>query len=249
MQLWLAGGSSRCQLSAWCPCTRPAPPRSPIGLFHSFVSHLYPLQPHLTPKTPNSPLPAHTLAGSFPSRRIPTPKVSFTALLGHKTLTKLHDGAMGCRLLLLALLATVTSVRGQTWYLNLPPVDFWSPDIDVTSTTRLPRVPPSPYGAANLICPQQNGLAYNVLGFPGTPYIQTPFSTVYKHPSKATPTTTVCRTNDPAPEHCMTAYELTIQSMQARPFDATVPSCAAFPPTNLLAYNGHIPGPLITAPV
>lgn len=158
-------------------------------------------------------------------------------------------GVMGWLLLLALLSAAVTTVNGQAWYLNRPPVDFWSPDIDVSSQTRLPRVPPSPYGAPALICPQQNGLGYNVLGFPATPYIPTPFTQKYISPAPGVPTTTVCRTGDVDPKHCMVSYEISIDTVQLRPFDATIPSCTAFPPTELLAYNNQIPGPLITAPV
>jgi hypothetical protein len=98
------------------------------------------------------------------------------------------SGVMGWLLLLALLSAAVTTVNGQAWYLNRPPVDFWSPDIDISSQTRLPRVPPSPYGAPALICPQQNGLGYNILGFSGTLYIPTPCTQKYISPAPGVPT-------------------------------------------------------------
>lgn len=142
-----------------------------------------------------------------------------------------------------------TSVDAQQWPFLQPPAKFYTPDIDVTSTTRLPRVPPSPYGLPANICPAGDGVPYAVAGFPGTPYIITPFTRLYRSPVEAQPTATVCRTGDPTPAHCMTAYDMEIRAIQARPWDTTIPGCQSQPPTNLLAYNGTIPGPTITAPV
>lgn len=139
----------------------------------------------------------------------------------------------------------------RTWLQQQPPpTSFFTPDVDVTSTTPLPRVPPSPYGnPPSRLCPSADGVPYAVGGFPGTPYIITPFSSIYTSPPPAQPTTTVCRTGDPNPKHCMTAYHIEINTLRVRPFDATIAGCRAQPPTTLLAYNGTFPGPLITAPV
>jgi hypothetical protein len=47
----------------------------------------------------------------------------------------------------------------------------------------------------------------------------------------------------------MSAFDMTIQAIQARPFDATIPSCLNFPPTDMFGYNGMVPGPTITQPM
>lgn len=98
-------------------------------------------------------------------------------------------------------------------------------------------------------CPQQDGIPYQVDGYPGTPFLQTPFSRAYHSAPQLQPSVTVCRNGVPDPKHCMSAYEVTIDRVQSRPFDTTVPACVAFPPTELLGYNGISPGPTITAAV
>lgn len=98
-------------------------------------------------------------------------------------------------------------------------------------------------------CPQQNGVPYAVDGYPGTPYLQTPFSTLYHAAPHAQPSITVCRNSQPDPKHCMSAFEITINRVLKRPFDTTIPSCTAFPATELFGYNGEVPGPTITQPV
>ena len=153
----------------------------------------------------------------------------------------------GTALLLLSLV--VVSAQPQRWFMQLPPSSFYTPDVDVTSPTPLPRVPPSPYHMGVDNCPQQNGVPYAVGGFPGTPYLQTPFQTFYRQPTHLQPSTTVCRTGDITPQHCMQGYQVDISAITARPWDTTIPACQAFPPTNFLAYNGEVPGPTIHGPV
>lgn len=114
---------------------------------------------------------------------------------------------------------------------------------------RMPCVPYCLPASQDNICPQQNGVPYAVDGFPGTPFLQTPFSTLYQAAPVAQPSITVCRTNTPDPKHCMSAYEITVSRALKRPFDTTIPACAAFPATELFGYNGMVPGPTIQAPV
>lgn len=150
------------------------------------------------------------------------------------------------------LLLGLASAAPGTWFLQLPPTDFFTPDIDVSSPTPLPRVPQSPYGTPANVCPAANGVPYFVQGWPGTPYIATPFSDQYKSPPVGQPSATVCRTplaGDPNPPHCMRAFDIEITAIQLRPFDNAIPSCRVQPPTDLLAYNGSIPGPTMIAPV
>jgi hypothetical protein len=147
-------------------------------------------------------------------------------------------------ILLLSLL--LSTVHAQDWFLIRPPPDYFEPDVDTTSATPLPRVPSSPYGPAALICPTADGVPYSVGGFPGTPFLKTPFTEQYREPPVAQPVGTVCRTGD---SHCMKAYELEIRTFQARPWDSTVPACRAQPATWLMGYNGITPGPTIKAGV
>jgi hypothetical protein len=156
----------------------------------------------------------------------------------------------GAALLLLLLLAVAEAQKHtKARTKQLPPDNYYEPDVDTASPIRLPRVPASPYGMAADVCPQQNGIPYAVGGYPGTPFLQTPFSVPYRQPVAAQPTTTVCRTGDVDPKHCMSAYDLTIQAVQARPFDSTIPACQQLPPTELYGYNGQVPGPTVTAGV
>lgn len=80
-----------------------------------------------------------------------------------------------------------------------------------------------------------------------------PFAATYKAPPAAVPVNTVCR--DPATaeagagRHCLVTYNLTVRAFTARPWDATMPGCASKPATNLMGYDGMVPGPTITAPV
>jgi len=93
--------------------------------------------------------------------------------------------------LLLLLLSSTTQAQ-RTWFQQLPPpASFFQPDIDVSSPSPLPRVPPSPYGLPANICPAGDGVPYAVAGFPGTPYIITPFTSIYRSPVDAQPTATV----------------------------------------------------------
>lgn len=114
-------------------------------------------------------------------------------------------------------------------------------------------VPRSPYGGPE-ICPAADGSPYSVGGYPGTPYRATPFQVTYDlgvlEPLK--PDYTTCRdaavTPPGAAPHCLQAYTITAADFTARLWDATLPGCAAQPPTQLLGYNSRVPGPTIMAP-
>lgn len=161
----------------------------------------------------------------------------------------LHLSPMGPALAVLLLFLVVVSAQQQRRVTQLPPNNFYAPDVDTTSPVPLPRVPPSPYHMSVDNCPQQDGIPYAVGGFPGTPFLQTPFSTIYRQPPHLQPTTVVCRTGDPSPAHCMRAYDMEMTAIKLRPWDATIPACRALPPTECMAYNGVVPGPTITATV
>lgn len=173
--------------------------------------------------------------------------VSCRSLITIKTMAA-HTGPLRPALLLL-LLAAAAQAQPHAWVKQLPPDRYYQPDVDTTSAILLPRVPASPYHMGVDNCPQQNDIPYAVEGYPGTPFLQTPFSVLYTAPPHVQPTTTVCRTGDLDPKHCMSAYDMTIQSIQARPYDATIPSCQLFPPTDMLGYNGMVRGPTITQPM
>lgn len=113
----------------------------------------------------------------------------------------------------------------------------------VTAQTQFPP-PPSPFGVLTSICPSANGVPYSVGGFPGTPYLITPFREFYKAPDRAVPKDKVCR----ADGHCIFSYEMTIRQVQKRAFDNTITSCKQFAGTWFLSYNGSIPGPTIITP-
>lgn len=153
-------------------------------------------------------------------------------------------------LLTVLLLATVTARTSPRILQATTQGELFAPDIDTTSLTRLPRVPNSPYGTPDTICPALDGSPYSVGGFPGTPYLARPFSNSYRSPVNARQDYTACRTVEPnSPAHCLIAYHTVIKAAQLRPWDTALPGCQAHPPTNFLTYNGSVPGPLITAPV
>lgn len=158
---------------------------------------------------------------------------------------------LGAALLLLLVLFAVAQAEEhiKATIKQLPPDNFYKPDVDTTSPTRLPRVPPSPYGMAADICPQQNGIPYAVGGYPGTPFLQVPFSGPYRQPVDGVPTNIVCREGDVDPKHCMKSYDFTIEPVQARNYDLAIQACQAFPPTELYGYNGQVPGPTVRAVV
>lgn len=163
-------------------------------------------------------------------------------------MTRAQPGPLWLACLLLCLLFSTS--RAQQWWLIRPPVDYFQPDIDTSSATPLPRVPPSPYGTAAAICPQADGLPYSVMGQPGTPYIITPFSDLFREPPELPPSGTVCRTGDTGPQHCMKVFELDIRAFQARPWDNAIPGCTAQPQgTWFMGYNGMTPGPTIRTSV
>lgn len=143
---------------------------------------------------------------------------------------------------------TSTQTTGH-WWLIRPPNNYFEPDVDTTQATPFPRVPPSPYGPAASICPPADGVPYSVGGYPGTPYLKTPFSDLFHEPPILQSNGTVCRTGDADPKHCMKGYELEVTAFQARTFDNAVPACKALPGTWLMGYNGVTPGPTIHHPV
>lgn len=145
-------------------------------------------------------------------------------------------------LVVVLLLVLLPTAHAQSWYLIRPPPDYFQPDVDTTSATPLPRVPPSPYGTPAAICPQADGLPYQVGGQPGTPYIITPFTDQFREPPQLAASGTVCRTGD---IHCMKVYEMEVRAFQSRPFDAAIPACRTLPGTWLMGYNGIVPGPTI----
>ena len=153
--------------------------------------------------------------------------------------------------LLLALLPLIQSAPRptQNWFQTLPPADYFEPDVDTTSTVPLPRIPASPYGTPALVCPPADGVPYSVSGYPGTPYIITPFSNKFQEPPVLDPVGVVCRTGDTNPKHCLKAFDLEITGFQSRVFDQAIPACASRPATWLMGYNGISPGPTIKATV
>jgi hypothetical protein len=106
-------------------------------------------------------------------------------------------------------------------------------------------IPSSPFGNAQDICVQTNGVKYSVGGFPSSPYKITPFTETFKNPPVAIQKERVCR----ADGHCMLAYDFIIGQTQLRPFDNTIDSCKNFPGTWFMTYNGMAPGPTIRMPV
>lgn len=111
-------------------------------------------------------------------------------------------------------------------------------------TQIIPSIPVSPFGDPAIICPKTDTI-YSVNGFPSSPYKITPFVDQFKNPPVAVPKHKVCRTDG----HCMFSYDFTINQLQARPFDNSIPGCKAYPGTWFLAYGGSIPGPTIRVPV
>lgn len=158
-------------------------------------------------------------------------------------------GAHPSRLLVLALLSLLAiTAQAQPRIAQLTATEYFTPDVNTVSLTPLPRVPPSPYGTPARICPLANGLPYAVDGYPGTPYVITPFSEMYRQAPQAQPSASACRPGL-APQHCMLAFDFEAKVIQARPWDAAIPGCAAQPPTELMSYNGSVPGPTIWTPV
>jgi FtsP/CotA-like multicopper oxidase with cupredoxin domain len=117
--------------------------------------------------------------------------------------------------------------------------------IVVTMTTMISAqnlsIPSSPFGNQVEICPQINGVPYNVGGFPGTPYKIVPFMDTFKNPVVATPTQKACRVDG----HCMLSFDLNINQVKLRPFDNSIAGCKVHDGTWFLSYNGSIPGPTI----
>jgi hypothetical protein len=56
-----------------------------------------------------------------------------------------------------------------------------------------PGVPATPFGARADLCPVADGAPYAVSGFPGTPYIITPFTDKFRNPVDAVYKNKVCR--------------------------------------------------------
>lgn len=137
----------------------------------------------------------------------------------------------------------------QNWFLIRPPnnPDYFLPDVDTTSATPLPRIPPSPYTIPGVsICPVADGVPYAVNAMPGTPYIITPFSDQFRQPPELPPSGTVCRSGDLNPQHCMKVYEIEMRAFQARPWDNAIPGCRAQAQgTWFMGYNGITPGPTL----
>jgi hypothetical protein len=63
----------------------------------------------------------------------------------------MHPG----KVLLLLTWLSIAVAQSESWLQQLPPDRYYDPDVDVTSPTPLPRVPPSPYHMSDDNCPQQ----------------------------------------------------------------------------------------------
>ena len=111
-------------------------------------------------------------------------------------------------------------------------------------TSVLAQIPRSPYGDTAKICNNVNGRAYSVDGFPGTPYVITPFKETFRNPDILPPKTKVCRSD----AHCMFSYEIDMVDVQLKPFDNVVEECRKKPGSWFITYNGVIPGPTIQIP-
>ena len=106
------------------------------------------------------------------------------------------------------------------------------------------QIPPSPFGDPSDICPQRNNINYAVDGFPGTPFILTPFRETFVNPSVLAPSLKECRTDG----HCMFSYTIDVIDTTLRPFDRSVTACAKKPATKFLTYNMQVPGPTLVVP-
>ena len=106
------------------------------------------------------------------------------------------------------------------------------------------QIPPSPYGDAAEICPTGNNKQYQVGGYPGTPFILTPFRDTFVNPSVLAPSLKECR----ADGHCMFSYTIDVIDTTLRPFDRTITACAKRPATKFLTYNKQVPGPTLIVP-
>lgn len=151
----------------------------------------------------------------------------------------------GWRLLALVALQClfISSIHAQQWFMIRPPARYYTPDVDTTSATPLPRVPPSPYGDPARICAPADGTPFSVDGYPGTPYVLTPFTELYRQPPDLAPVAQQCRTGDPAPAHCIKAYQISIDAFQSNSFHNAVQACRTQPGTWTMGYNGMSPGP------
>lgn len=109
----------------------------------------------------------------------------------------------------------------------------------------VPPVPVSPFGDPATICVQTEGTNIRVGGFTSSPYKIIPFTDTFTNPPVAIPKDKVCR----ADGHCIVSYDMSVYSVQKRPFDNVMPSCRPFPATWFMSYNGQIPGPTIRMPV
>jgi len=107
------------------------------------------------------------------------------------------------------------------------------------------QVPVSPFGAATDICVSTEGTRVNVGGFVSSPYKIIPFMDTFKNPQVLLPKEKACRVDG----HCMFAYDMVVNQVQARPFDNAIESCKQHPATWFLSYNGQVPGPTIRTPV
>jgi FtsP/CotA-like multicopper oxidase with cupredoxin domain len=107
------------------------------------------------------------------------------------------------------------------------------------------QVPVSPFGAASDICVSTEGTKITVDGFVSSPYKITPFMDTFKNPQVLLPKEKACRVDG----HCMFAYDMFVNQVQARPFDNAIESCKQHPATWFLSYNGQVPGPTIRTPV
>lgn len=142
---------------------------------------------------------------------------------------------------------------------TLPEVEhadrIMAPDVAPTSMPAegSNEAPRSPYGGPD-ICPTADGRPYEVGGYPGSPYLAKPFQVTYDRSVQEPlqPNHTCCRDAAVTPlksaPHCLVTYTLDVVDFPARPWDETLPGCAAQPPTQLLGYGGRVPGPTIQAP-
>ena len=92
------------------------------------------------------------------------------------------------------------------------------------------QVPASPYGDADEICAAGNGPAFDfeVDGFPGTPYVITPFVDEFSNPPELKHVYEACHSDD---GHCLRSYEINVYDERLHPFDNIIPTCASKPGT------------------
>lgn len=87
--------------------------------------------------------------------------------------------------------------------------------------------------------------ALQVDGYPGTRSQMVPFTAEFNYMKAATPAISKCN----AAGHCTFAYDITVKAVSVPgAFGPGVSKCATTP-TELLTYDGIVPGPLIYAPV